>query len=163
MFLRHINAVVAVSRRSKQRRNVVNAAADFITSKLNSGAIAGIVVAVVAAVLGAGAAIFFYRRWKAALASQNDLYRIYTPQQQHTETATMAPTGFSSSLETRSNASLLRNDTSIQALAGRAQQPANNDAAQYHGAYPVPSGSLDSRGVIDTANSPTQSPVDDVR
>jgi hypothetical protein len=130
----------------------------FIARRLSSGAIVGIVIAVVAAVLSAGAAIFFYRRWKAALATQRDLYRAYTPQQRPPESATVAPTGFSSSLET-SNASLMRNDTSIQAFSGRAQQPANNLAAQHDGAVPIASGSRDSRSIIDI---PTQSPVDEV-
>ncbi|KAG8213814.1 hypothetical protein J3R82DRAFT_10529 [Butyriboletus roseoflavus] len=132
-----------------------------IVAILRRRAIAGIVIAVAAAVLGAGAAIFFYRRWKAAMASQHDLYRIYTPQQQPPESATAAPTGFSSSLETRSNATLLRNDTTIQTFAGRAQQPDNNPAAQYDAVGPISSGSRDSRSIIDTGSSPAQSPVDE--
>lgn len=135
----------------------------LITSALSSGAIAGIVIAVVAAILGAGAAIFFYRRWKAALATHHDLYRIYTPPQQPPGSATVAPTGVSSSLETRSDATLLRNDTSIQGFAGRAQQLANNPAARYDGVGPISSGSRDSRSIVDTGSSPTQSPVDEVR
>lgn len=137
--------------------------ADFIASNLSSGAIAGIVVAVVAAVLGAGAAIFFYWRWKAALATHHDLYRIYTPQERPPESATVAPTGISSSLETRGNANSSRNDTPIQALIGRAQQPANNHPAQYDGAFSISPGSRDSRSFVDTMSSPTQSPVDEVR
>ncbi|KAG6378046.1 hypothetical protein JVT61DRAFT_13726 [Boletus reticuloceps] len=138
---------------------------DVSQNKLSAGAIAGIVVAVVAAVLSAGAALLFYRRWKAAMATQQDLYRTINPQQRLLASATVAPTGFSSSLETRSNASLLRNDTSIQAFSARVQQPANYDAAQYDAivpAYPgVASGSRDSRSIVDTVSSPTQSAVDE--
>lgn len=135
----------------------------FITRRLSSGAIAGIVIAVVSAVLSAGAAIFFYRRWKVSLATQRDLYRAYTPQQRPPELATVAPTGFSSSLETN-NTSLMRNDTSIQAFSGRARQPTNNLAVQHDGAVPMASGSRDSpgRSINDIVSSPTQSPVDEV-
>ncbi|KAH0827627.1 hypothetical protein J3R83DRAFT_4369 [Lanmaoa asiatica] len=125
---------------------------------LTSGAIAGIVVAVVAAVLSAGAAIFFYRRWKATLATQHDLYRIYTPQGRPLESATVAPTGFSSSLETRTNASLLQNDSSTQPFSGRAQQPANHHAAQHDETVHI---SRDSRSTTDTVSSPFQSPVEE--
>ncbi|KAI9572036.1 hypothetical protein HD554DRAFT_2066467 [Boletus coccyginus] len=131
------------------------------TSQLSSGAIAGIAIAVAVAVLSAGVAIFFYRRWKTALATHQDLYRVYTSQRPPPDLATVPPTGVSSSLETRSNASLVRNDPSIQALSGRVQQPANNHAAQYHGAVPVTSGSRNSRSVIDTVSSSSQPPADE--
>ncbi|KAF8135566.1 hypothetical protein EV363DRAFT_1294414 [Boletus edulis] len=125
---------------------------DVSQNKLSSGAIAGIVVAVVAAVLSAGAALLFYRRWKATMATQQDLYRAINPQQRLLASATVAPTGFSSSLETRSNASLLRNDTSIQAFSARVQQPANYNAAQYDAVvpahHPVASDSRDSRSDV---------------
>ena len=147
-------------RRSKRYDNVVTEQlAYFIYSKLSSGAIAGIVVAVVAAVLSAGAAFFFYRRWKAVIALQYDPSRVYTSQQQPLDSVTVAPTGFSSSLETRSNATLLRNDTSTQAFSG-AQQPVNNHAVQQG---VIASGSRDSRSIIDTVSSPTQSAADEVR
>ncbi|KAG6372415.1 hypothetical protein JVT61DRAFT_7888 [Boletus reticuloceps] len=138
---------------------------DVSQNKLSSGAIAGIVVAVVAAVLSAGAALLFYRRWKAAMATQQDLYRAINPQQRLLASATVAPTGFSSSLETRNNASLLRNDISIQAFSARVQQPVNNDAAQYDAVVPahppVASDSRDSRSIVDTVSPPTQSAVDE--
>ena len=133
-------------------------------SKLGSGTIAGIVVAVAAAVLSAGAAFFFYRRWKAAVAIQQDLYRAYTLQRRPPDSAGLTPTGFSSSLETRSNASLLRNDTPAQAFAWRAQQPASNLTAQHRLSVPVALGSRDSQSVVvDTPNSPTPSAGDEVR
>ena len=132
-------------------------------SKLSSGTIAGIAVAAAVAVLSAGLAFFFYRRWKTALATHHDLYRVYTPQRPPPDLATVPPTGVSSSLETRSNASLVRNDPSVQALSGRGQLPANNHAAQYHGAVPVTSGSRNPRNDIDTVSSPSQTPADEVR
>lgn len=145
-------------------KNLVNAAASLLDhSQLSSGAIAGIAIAAAVAVLSAGVAIFFYRRWKTALATHQDLYRVYTSQRPPPDLATVPPTGVSSSLETRSNASLVRNDPSIQALSGRVQQPANNHAAQYHGAVPVTSGSRNSRSVIDTVSSSSQPPADEVR
>ncbi|KAF8441344.1 hypothetical protein L210DRAFT_3536931, partial [Boletus edulis BED1] len=86
------------------------------------------------------------------MATQQDLYRAINPQQRLLASATVAPTGFSSSLENRSNASLLRNDTSIQASSARVQQPVNNDAAQYDAVVPahppVASGSRDSRSIV---------------
>ncbi|KAG6380442.1 hypothetical protein JVT61DRAFT_8581 [Boletus reticuloceps] len=136
---------------------------DVSHNKLSSGAIAGIVVAVVAAVLSAGAALFFYRRWKAAMATQRDLYRAITPQQRLLASATVAPSSLSSSLETSNIAKLSQNDTSIQILSARLQQLANNDAAQYDSdavvpAYPpVASGPRDSRSIV----PPTQSAVDE--
>jgi hypothetical protein len=72
----------------------------------------------------------------------------------------MTTTGFSSSLQTRSNATLLRNDTSTQAFSGGTQQQVNNHVAQ-QGA--IASSSRDSRSIIDTVSSPTQSAVDEVR
>ncbi|KAF8452846.1 hypothetical protein L210DRAFT_3639295 [Boletus edulis BED1] len=133
---------------------------DVSQNKFSSGAIAGIVVAVVAAVLSAGAALLFYRRWKAAMATQRDLYRAITPQQRHLASAAVAST---SSLETRNNAKLSQNDTSIRNLSARLQQLANNDAAQYDSdavvpAYPpVASGPRNSRSIV----PPTQSAVDE--
>ncbi|KIJ67686.1 hypothetical protein HYDPIDRAFT_25166 [Hydnomerulius pinastri MD-312] len=135
-------------------------------NQLSSGAIAGIVVAVVAAVLAAGAAFFFYRRWKAALATQNDLYRIYTPQH-HPDTtiATTNTSAISTSLETRSNASMLRNDTTSQVAPGRLyQQPDYGyQGGQYTGHTRIISGS-DSAGPTEnteTVSSPTHSSVDE--
>lgn len=77
------------------------------STSLGSGAIAGIVVAVGVALCASAAAFFFYRRWKSAQAASQDLYRIHTPQHPP-ENAHM---GASSSVETRSNASLIRQDT----------------------------------------------------
>lgn len=125
-----------------------------IASKLSSGAIAGIAIVAVIAAICAGAAFFFYRRWKAAMATQHDLYRAYTLQGRFPGSATAAPTGISSSLETRSNANLLRNDATAQAFSGR--------APQLDGATPIVTGSRDSRSIIDTVSSPTQSAMDEV-
>ncbi|KAN0091020.1 hypothetical protein V8E55_004586 [Tylopilus felleus] len=121
--------------------------------KLSSGAIAGIAIVAVIAAICAGAAFFFYRRWKAAMATQHDLYRAYTLQGRFPGSATAAPTGISSSLETRSNANLLRNDATAQAFSGR--------APQLDGATPIVTGSRDSRSIIDTVSSPTQSAMDE--
>ena len=133
-------------------------AANSLISKFSSGAIAGIVIAVVAAVLSAGLAFLFYRRWKDALATHQDLYRVYALQQRGPpESSTAPPTGFSSSLETRSNASLLRIDNAAQLSRGRTQQPANNQ-----GAVQISPGARDSRSIIGSVSSPPQSPVDEV-
>ncbi|KAG1771828.1 hypothetical protein EDD22DRAFT_862750, partial [Suillus occidentalis] len=80
------------------------------SSGLGSGAIAGIVVAVGIALLTSAAAFFFYRRWKSAQAASQDLYRIHTPQRPP-ENANM---GTFSPVETRSDASLIRQDASSQ-------------------------------------------------
>ena len=130
------------------------------------GAIAGIVVAVAVAVLSAGTALFFHRRWKAAMATQTDLYRAYTLRRRVPESAGVAPVGFSSSLKARTNASALRSDTSAQAFSGRAPQSSNNHAARYrlsHGAAPTASGLRDSRSIVGALNSTIPSAGDEVR
>ncbi|KAG1773462.1 hypothetical protein EDD22DRAFT_857776 [Suillus occidentalis] len=80
------------------------------SSGLGSGAIAGIVVAVGIALLTSAAAFFFYRRWKLAQAASQDLYRTCTPQRPP-ESANM---GAFSSVETRNDASLIRQDALSQ-------------------------------------------------
>ncbi|KAF9244860.1 hypothetical protein BU15DRAFT_85715 [Melanogaster broomeanus] len=116
---------------------------------LSPGAIVGIVIPAVAAVLAAGAAFFFYRRWKAAVASQSDLYRAYTLQRnQETAMATTAATTFSSS----------------QALSRRSHQQLDYQyqGAQYHGLTGIASD--DSRSLTENVGmvgSPTESLVDE--
>ncbi|KIK36739.1 hypothetical protein CY34DRAFT_811028 [Suillus luteus UH-Slu-Lm8-n1] len=80
------------------------------SSGLGSGAIAGIVVAVGIALLTSAAAFFFYRRWKLAQAVSQDLYRIRTPQRPPENTNM----GAFSSVETRNDASLIRQDALSQ-------------------------------------------------
>ncbi|KAG9316489.1 hypothetical protein JVU11DRAFT_2528 [Chiua virens] len=122
------------------------------SSNLGSGAIAGIVIAAAAAVLCAAAAILFYRRWKAALATQESFYRLDTPQPRLPEVAMVAATatGVSSSIETRSDGGLFRNDASSGTAFGAVHQPANNHTAQYYETVPLSSNSRDSRSIIDT-------------
>jgi len=127
---------------------------------LGSGAIAGIVVVAAVAILALGAAFFFYRRWKSTQAASQDLYRIYTPQ----HPLVNASMGASSSVETRSNANLVRNDSSSQGATWRSyQQPDNNyQTVQRGGERHVPS-SIDSRmpTVDEVIHSPIQSPADE--
>ncbi|KAH7927505.1 hypothetical protein BV22DRAFT_1127314 [Leucogyrophana mollusca] len=137
--------------------------ANVSSGGIGSGAIAGIVVALVVAVAAGAAAFVFYRRWRAAQAAQQDLYRVYTPQQ--------APAaGISSSIETRSNASLVRNETSSNATSGRSYQQSDYgyQAAQYNDHVRNLSGTTnDSRlptlsEVADIlVTSPVRSPVDE--
>ncbi|EIW83004.1 hypothetical protein CONPUDRAFT_121279 [Coniophora puteana RWD-64-598 SS2] len=79
------------------------------TNRIPPGAIAGIVIPIVAALIGAALAVLFFRRWKMAEAARNDLYRVYSPQrdprQPHYSTG-----GSSYATETRSNSNLVRND-----------------------------------------------------
>ena len=100
------------------------------------------------------------------MATQKDLYRAYTLQRWAPESAGVAPAGFSSSLEARTNVSALQSDTSTQAFSGRAQQPTNNHTTQYqlsHGAAPTASGSRDSQSFVDPLNSTIPSSGDEVR
>lgn len=83
------------------------------TSKqLSSGAIAGIVVASAAAALGFVLAFFFYRKWKASEAAQNQLYSIHT-----TQRPPEAPVAFSTSIDTRSGASPVQDGLSLSPSA----------------------------------------------
>ncbi|KAF9233527.1 hypothetical protein BU15DRAFT_80018 [Melanogaster broomeanus] len=116
---------------------------------LSSGAIVGIVIPAVAAVLAAGAAFFFYRRWKAAVATQSDLYRVYTPQRnQETAIATTVATTFSSS----------------QALSRRSHQQLDDQyqGAQYHGRTGITSDESESlMENVGMIGPPTESSVDE--
>ncbi|KAG2132465.1 uncharacterized protein EDB93DRAFT_1176770 [Suillus bovinus] len=95
------------------------------STRLGSGAIAGIVVAVGVALCASAAAFFFYWRWKSAHAASQDLYRIRTPQHSP-ENANM---GASSSVETRSNASLVRQeDTLSRGTSWQSYQQADYDS-----------------------------------
>ncbi|KAH7927506.1 hypothetical protein BV22DRAFT_1031695 [Leucogyrophana mollusca] len=49
------------------------------TNAVGTGGIAGIVVCIAAALVAALAAFFFYRKWKGALAREQDIYQLYTP------------------------------------------------------------------------------------
>ncbi|KAG1742918.1 hypothetical protein EDB19DRAFT_1907403 [Suillus lakei] len=135
----------------------VNAAST--STSLGSGAIAGIVVAVGVALCASAAAFFFYRRWKSAQAASQDLYRIRTPQYPP-ENANM---GASSSVETRSNTSLIRQDTSSQGTSWRSYQQAAYDSQSSprtaNGRH-VPSSSMPTVDEVITSSS-TQSPVDE--
>jgi len=128
---------------------------------LGSGAIAGIAVVAAIAILALAAAFFFYRRWKSAQAASQDLYRIHTPQHPPVN----GNMGASSSVETRSNASLIRNDNSSPGTSWRSYQQPDSDyqTVQRGGGRRVPS-SIDSRipTVGEVIHSPIQSPVDEV-
>jgi hypothetical protein len=130
---------------------------------LGSGAIAGIVVVAVVAIFALAAAFFFYRRWKSVQAASQDLYRIHTPQRP----SVIINTGASSSVETRSNASLVRNDISSPGTSWRSYQQPENDyqAAQRGGRGRHAPGSSDSRmpTVGEVISSSIQSSVDEVQ
>lgn len=136
----------------------VQYSADTISSKLSSGVIAGLVVEAVVAVLAAAAAFFFYRHWRAALTTPRTFY---TPLHRSPGTTTATATGIAPSLETGSNPSSRRNDTSFQPLAavGRSpQQLGNNGAVQDNISSHAASRSLDSRNVAEGVNSAGQPP-----
>lgn len=133
------------------------------SSALGSGAIAGIVVAVCIALLTSAAAFFFYRRWKSAQAASQDLYRIHTPQRPPENTNT----GASSTVETRSDASLIRQEAlsqgTSQGTSWQSYQQADYDSQSAprtaHGRH-APSSSIPT--VDEVLMSPaTQSPFDD--
>lgn len=92
-----------------------------VSKQLTSGAIAGIAVASAAAALGFALAFFFYRKWKASEAAQNQLYDIQTAQRQRLPEV---PVAFSTSVDTRSRASLVQDgrDTSPLSPARTYQQ-----------------------------------------
>ncbi|OAX44144.1 hypothetical protein K503DRAFT_730129 [Rhizopogon vinicolor AM-OR11-026] len=128
---------------------------------LGSGAIVGIVIVAVIAVLALAAAFFFYRRWKSAQAASQDLYRVHTPQRP----SGLANIGASSSVKTRSSASLIRNDISSPGTSRQSNQQPDYDhqIAQRtgHGRY-VPSSSDSRIPTVDEAMiSPIQPPVDE--
>ncbi|KAG2032465.1 hypothetical protein BDR03DRAFT_873930 [Suillus americanus] len=131
---------------------------------LSSGAIAGIVVAVGVAFCASAAAFFFYRRWKSAQAASQDLYRIHTPQHPP-ENAYM---GISSSVETRSDASLVRQHTLSQgtslSTSRQSYQQADYDSQRSprtaNGLH-APSSGMPTVGEI-VESSETQSPFDEV-
>jgi hypothetical protein len=129
----------------------------MLCRNLGSGAVAGIVVVAVVAILALAAAFLFYRRWKAAQAASQDLYRIHTPQRPLVN----AMTGASSSVETRSNASLVRND-----IAWRSSQQPYYDyqAVQRGGNGHHVQSSDDSRmpTVDEAISSPIQSLAEEV-
>ncbi|KAG6378052.1 hypothetical protein JVT61DRAFT_13733 [Boletus reticuloceps] len=119
--------------------------------KLSSGAIAGLVVEGVIAVLAAAAAAIFYWRWRAALATPSSFY---TPLYRSPETTTATATGIAPSLESRSNASSPRNNVSFHPLAavgGPSQQLDNNTGSSHVAAF-------DPRFVMEGMNSPGRAP-----
>lgn len=131
---------------------------------LASGAIAGIVVAVGIALLTSAAAFFFYRRWRSAQAASQDLYRIHTPQHPPGN----ANMGAFSAVETRSDASLIRQDTlshgTSQGTSWQSYQQADYDSRSSrrtaNGRH-APSSSMPT--VDEVLISPaTQSPFDEV-
>ncbi|KAG2150829.1 hypothetical protein DEU56DRAFT_908470 [Suillus clintonianus] len=136
----------------------VNAAST--STSLGSGAIAGIVVAIGVALCASAAAFFFYRRFKSAQAASQDLYRIRTPQ----HSPGNANMGASSSVDTRSNASLIRPDTSSQGTSWRSYQQAEYDSQvsprNGNGRH-VPSSSMPTVDEVIISSS-TQSPVDEI-
>ncbi|OJA07835.1 hypothetical protein AZE42_06353 [Rhizopogon vesiculosus] len=128
---------------------------------LGSGAIAGIVIVAVIAILALAAAFFFYRRWKSAQAASQDLYRVHTPQRP----SGLANVGASSSVKTRSSASLVRHEISSPGTSWQSNQQPDYDhqIAQRtgHGRY-VPSSSDSRIPTVDEAMiSPIQPPVDE--
>ncbi|KAG0703239.1 hypothetical protein DFH29DRAFT_917805 [Suillus ampliporus] len=130
----------------------------YVTAKsLSSGAVAGIAVAVAVALLALAAAFFFYRRWKSAQAASQDLYRVDTPR----NLLENSNAGASTSVETRSNASLIRQDTSSQGTSWRSyQQPDHeNQISPRSGSRHVPSSGMPT--VSETVSLPTQSSVDE--
>ncbi|KAI6039734.1 hypothetical protein EDC04DRAFT_3140744 [Pisolithus marmoratus] len=89
------------------------------STQLSSGAIAGIVVASAAAALGFALAFFFYRKWKASEAAQNQLYSIHT-----TQRLPETPVAFSTSVDTRGGAGLVQDERDGPSLSPtRAYQP----------------------------------------
>lgn len=141
----------------------VSAVSTSTAQSLSSGAIAGIVVAVSVALCASAAAFFFYRRWKSAQAAAQDLYRISTPQ--HAAVNTNMAT--SSSVETRSNASLVRQYTSTQGTSQGASWQSYRQADYDSQSSPrvanrvhIISSSIPAEdGIVLT--SPTQSPVNE--
>ncbi|KAI6108340.1 hypothetical protein F5141DRAFT_1122565 [Pisolithus sp. B1] len=83
-----------------------------VSKQLSSGAIAGIAVASAAAALGFALAFFFYRKWKASEAAQNQFYDIHTAQR-----PPEVPVAFSTSVDTRSRASLLQDGRDAPSLS----------------------------------------------
>jgi hypothetical protein len=134
------------------------------TSKgLSSGAIAGIVVAIGVALCASAAAFFFYRRWKSAQAASQDLYRIHTPQHPPEN----AYVGTSSSVETRSDASLVRQHTfspsTSQSTSWQSYQQADYDSQRLSrttGGVHAPSSGMPTVDEV-VENLATQSPVDE--
>ncbi|KAH0827744.1 hypothetical protein J3R83DRAFT_3339 [Lanmaoa asiatica] len=118
---------------------------------LSSGAIAGLVIEGMVAVLAAAAAFFFYRRWNAALATPRTLY---IPLHQSPGTTTASVPGVAPSLESRSDSNTPRNNT-FQPLAtvGRSD---NNGTAQGNTHTHVASNSFESRTVAEAATYPDQ-------
>lgn len=128
-------------------------AANSLISNLSSGAITGVAIAAVAAVLSASLAFLFYRRWKGVLATHQDLYRVYALQQRGPpKPFTVPPTGLSSSL-VMSSANLLRNVNFAHPSSGSTQQPADNQAVQ------ISPGSRDSQNIVSSVSPPPQSEV----
>ncbi|KAI6033400.1 hypothetical protein EDC04DRAFT_2868874 [Pisolithus marmoratus] len=76
-----------------------------LSKQLSSGAIAGIVVASAAAAVGFALAFFFYRKWKASEAAQNQLYSIHT-----TQRPPETPVAFSTSVDTRGGAGFVQDE-----------------------------------------------------
>lgn len=129
------------------------------STSLGSGAIAGIVVALGVALCASAAAFFFYRRWKSAQAASQDLYQIRTPQHPPGN----ANMGASSSVETRSNASLVHQDTLSRGTSWQSYQQAEYDsqssprtANRLH----IPSSSMPTVDEV-VVRSTTQYPVDE--
>ncbi|KAG2361344.1 hypothetical protein BDR07DRAFT_1409936 [Suillus spraguei] len=138
----------------------VSAVSTSTAQSLSSGAIAGIVVAVGVALCASAVAFFFYRRWKSAQAASQDLYRISTPQHP-AGNATMAT---SSSVETRSNASLVRQYTSTQGTSqGTSYRQADYDSQSSprtgNRLHIISSSMPTEDGIVLT--SPAQSPVNE--
>ncbi|KAF8441355.1 hypothetical protein L210DRAFT_3536956 [Boletus edulis BED1] len=128
---------------------------DIPQYKLSSGAIAGLVVEGVIAVLAAAAAAIFYWRWRASLATPSSFY---TPLYRSPETTTATGTGIAPSLVSRSNASSPRNNVSFHPLAAvgmpsqDSQQLDNNTTGSSHVA------AFDPRSVMEGMHSPGRAP-----
>ena len=106
----------------------VSQSSNFISSKLSSGAIAGLVAEGVIAVLAAAAAVFFYWRWKTTSTASSTPYTpvFRTP---GTTTATATATGIAPSVETRSSPGSRGINTTFRPLAtaGHSYQQLGND------------------------------------
>jgi hypothetical protein len=116
------------------------------------------------ALCASAAAFFFYRRWKSAQAASQDLYRIHTPQHPPEN----AYVGTSSSVETRSDASLVRQHTfspsTSQSTSWQSYQQADYDSQRLSrttGGVHAPSSGMPTVDEV-VENLATQSPVDEV-
>ncbi|KAN0091014.1 hypothetical protein V8E55_004580 [Tylopilus felleus] len=118
-------------------------------NKISSGAIAGLVVEGVIAVLAAVAAVIFYWRWRAALDAGRTAY---TPFPRSPETTTVSAAGIAPSLDTRSNLSSHRNNNASRPFAGVSHE--DGSTTQDNVSSHVTSPSVDSR-LIAQRSSPS--------